>query len=92
MALEALIAAALLFCPWVPAPLPPTELLPRAAYELVEATHGFSGTIGIATWKEWTGGSGVPIPGSARVYLRGDATPEDLCHEWRHVVGGHWHP
>lgn len=92
MTLEALVAAALLFCPWVPTPLPSTKLLPRSAYELVEAVHGLAKSRAMATWEEQTGGPGFPIPGSARVYLREDATPEVLCHEWRHVVEGHWHP
>ena len=95
--LEALVAAALLFCPWVPVPLPPTVLLPSPAYELVEAAHGLAGTRGITTWEEWAeagplGEPGTPIVGSARVYLREGATPEVLCHEYKHVVVGHWHP
>lgn len=89
MTLEGLIVAALDSCPWVPWPLPPVELLPRWAYEIMEAFHGFSGKRGMTMWEEELG---VVVSGSPRIYLREGATPGDLCHEYRHAVEGRWHP
>ena len=71
-------------CPWQPDPSPPLTVLPGAAYEELEREYGREDTTGLTVW--------YGTDDDVRVYLREGAGSRVLCHEWRHVVEGRWHP
>lgn len=87
--LEAITALALKLCTWSEAVDTPTYILPDQWYEQAYSaqvekldlshngyTLGFRYRVGDVVW----------------IALRESTASERvLCHEWRHVVEGHWH-